>query len=209
MNKYYFSRRQNKSAGQPAYSDSAQPWDKLDRESDQAFGAFRVYRELGFSRDLEKVAMRLYGEAWESNFRFVEEWHRDFEWNKRAALWDAHWDSHHDKIKDKARQDAEMRYIESLPDIQDIQIDIALGKKKGDRTQGVLINRIIDQMVPKPQQKPQDVNVWNNVALMAPELPGDVKRGLLDRAEDAKFEDVEDQAQKLIPEQLKSKRRNP
>ena len=208
MNKYFFSRRANKKAGLQEYSDTAQPWDKLADESDQAFEAFRVYRELGFSRDLEKVAMRIYRESWESNFRFIEEWHKQFDWEKRAALWDAHWDSHHEKIKEKARKDAEMRYIESLADIQDVQIDIALGKKKGDRTQGVMINRIVDQVVPKPQTKPQDVNIWNNVALLAPELPDEVKRGLLDKAEDADFEEIESQAQKLIPDQLRSKRRN-
>ena len=70
-----------------------------------------------------------------------------------------------------------------------------------------MINRIIDQVVPKPQQKPQDVNVWNNVALMAPELPRDVKSGLLSDVADADYEDIESQAQKLIPDALKNKRR--
>lgn len=208
MNKYFFSRRNQKKSSDEEFSETGQPWDKMADESDQAFEAFRVYRELGFSRDLPKVAMRLYQESWESNMHFVENWELQFDWDRRAALWDAHWDSHHDKIKDKARKDAEMRYIESLASIQDVQIDIALGKKKGDRTQGVMITRIIDQVVPKPQQKPQEVNVWQNVALMAPELPAEVKKGLLDTTSDADFKEIEEEAKKLIPDKLRAKRKN-
>lgn len=206
MNKYYYSQRKSRKERSVEKSEEPQPWDQLSNESDQAYEAFCVYRNLGFSRSLEKTAMRVYNTDWEANIRFVEEWAKKFDWEKRSHLWDAHWDQYHDRIKRKAQQDAEARYIDSLPDIQEEQINIALGKKQGDRTQGVMINRIVDQVVPKPQQKPQDVNIWNNVALVAPELPKEVKSGLLSDEEEIDPEKLNTEAQKLIPDKLRNKK---
>lgn len=205
MNKYFLTRKTKEKA--KTWGDTGQPWDKLPQESDAAHEAFTVYRQMGFSRDVEKVALCLYADAWESNLHFVEDWFKRFGWEHRAAKWDAYQDEYHDKIKDRARKDVEMRFVEALPDVAETQIEIALGKKKGDRVQGAMINRVLDQVVPKPQQKPSEVNIWNRVALTAPPLPTEVKQGMLSSADEIDYEELEEKSAGLIPDQLKGKRK--
>lgn len=205
-NKFYITRKK-KAKEDPRYEDTSQPWDRLPIESDEAWSAFKVYRQLGFSRDYEKVAIRLYGAQASAQLYHIEAFAEKYDWEERARRYDLFTQEYHEEIKDRAKRDLEMRYIEAAPDVAEMQIDIALGNQKGDRVQGAMISSIIDRVAPKPQTKPHDVNIWNQMTIKPPELPDEIKKGLLNPADEVNAEDVDAEMESLIPDSLKNKRR--
>lgn len=70
------------------------PWDRQPEESDKAFGAFHVYRDLGSDRTLVQTAAAL-GRT-PSYTRWLETWSRRWGWPYRCEEWDRH--------EDKVRQ---------------------------------------------------------------------------------------------------------
>lgn len=64
-----------------------EPWDRQPGETTKAFEAFTVYRDLGYSRSIEKAANVL-GKTRVT----LEPWSRKYSWGKRVAEWDAEQD---------------------------------------------------------------------------------------------------------------------
>ncbi len=67
-------------------------WERRTSETDRAWHAFTVYRDLGASRrSLQLTHDAIYGEA-AGNLRYVEVWSSEHEWVLRVRAWDAHVD---------------------------------------------------------------------------------------------------------------------
>jgi hypothetical protein len=77
-----------------------QAWDRRSGESQQAFHAFSVYRDLGPTRTLEKVATALGKSA-----GMMERHSAKNDWVDRAAAWDFHTDRkrQEDQLEDERR----------------------------------------------------------------------------------------------------------
>ncbi len=71
-------------------SQAVSPWDKRDTETDIAFGAFQVYRDMGWERTMVKTAEVL-GKS-PRYVRPLEDWSRRHEWVYRVGLWDRYCD---------------------------------------------------------------------------------------------------------------------
>lgn len=187
------------------FADTSQPWDRLPNETDDSYNAFVAYRQAGFSRSREKVAVRMYGNNASKHLYIIEEWSELYEWDKRATAYDIYVREHENEIKDKHIRDAEMRMAEALGDVTDIGIDIALGKKKANKDQVKMIDSIFDRAGPS-KQKPaaNTTNILNQIEVSSPDLPKDVSEQY--NVENAEFEDVTSEAESLIPDHLQKKR---
>lgn len=190
---------------QDQYEVTTQPWDQLPDESEVSFDAFKVYKNQGFSRSLEKVAAFVYEEQWESNFRYVKHWSVVHRWDERADAWDLHIRKYENDIIESAGRQAEMQMIDSLPDITDQAVGIALGRVSGDRVQAGMINSIYDRVGPSKRQVAQNqTNIYNNQTISAPALPGEIAKEY--SLEEAEYEDISKDAEALIPEHLRNKK---
>ena len=184
---------------EPGYEETSQPWDRLPTETELAYEAFKIYRQMGFSRDATKTAIRVYGSTWETNLRFVEQWIETHEWEKRSVLYDQFVRKHKDEIIEEQADRARMKFAEALPELADVTIDIALGKKKGDRVQGAMIRESFDRGgLPKTQPAPAQTNI--NFQIIAPDLPKEV---LADFEVEDTPSNIRDAAAKLIPDNLR------
>jgi hypothetical protein len=71
--------------------DLPYPWERQPEESDRAFAAFALYRDLGPRRSLDEVCRRLYGtqagRKRDATGR-VQEWSRAHGWVARCQAWD-------------------------------------------------------------------------------------------------------------------------
>ncbi|MBN2734741.1 MAG: hypothetical protein JXQ82_07795 [Methanomicrobiaceae archaeon] len=63
------------------------PWEIQPKESEKAFAAFCVYRDLGPDRSLSKVS-----EALQKSSRWIKEWSRTHDWIVRVKAYDNHLD---------------------------------------------------------------------------------------------------------------------
>lgn len=101
------------------------PWDRLAKETDKAFAAFCVYRDMGAGRSHTKTATAL-GKA--KGYRgWLETWSSRFDWVARAAKYDAHLDG-------KAQEAT----VEEYQELAKLQVRIA---SKGLR----LVEALFDQ----------------------------------------------------------------
>jgi hypothetical protein len=82
-----------------------QPWARLDRETVKAYGAFRVYLELGRRRTVDAAQQAATGGKERGNRprgkgpRIWEEWAARYFWRERARAWD----EEQDRIAEDAR----------------------------------------------------------------------------------------------------------
>jgi hypothetical protein len=58
-------------------------WDRLERESPQAWEAFQTYRDMGANRSIRKVAEQL-----SKTRSLLERWSREHQWQKRTIAYD-------------------------------------------------------------------------------------------------------------------------
>jgi hypothetical protein len=106
-------------------SEEVKPWDQRDGETDKAFSAFRIYRDLHPSkRSLKECAKHFYGPTFKrSNVRTCEKWSVKYEWQRRVRLYDAHRDQ---LMRDEDLEDRrKMRdtHIEEARGLQSIGIE--------------------------------------------------------------------------------------
>ena len=66
---------------------NALPWEIRPNESEKAFAAFCIYRDLGPDRSLSLVSVEL-----QKSSRWIKEWSRTHEWVVRAKAYDNHLD---------------------------------------------------------------------------------------------------------------------
>jgi hypothetical protein len=65
-----------------------QPWERRPKESEQAYQAFLIFRDLGAERSHEAARERL-GKG-SGYLRVIEDWSGRHEWIERARAWDNH-----------------------------------------------------------------------------------------------------------------------
>jgi hypothetical protein len=94
------------------------PWEQQPGESSRAFGAFRVYRDLGPHRSLRAAAAAFYGRAATSLERQVDKWSHAFRWVERATAWDGHLDAEARQAQEKARRDMAERHAQEARGLQ-------------------------------------------------------------------------------------------
>lgn len=102
---YGATRTQPGWAGLP---DAPLPWEKQPEETPRAFGAFRVYRDLGPARRLLETHRRFLNEpAAEVVNRTIDNWSMKFLWAQRAAAFDIYTDA-------QRWREAQSTYVEEL-----------------------------------------------------------------------------------------------
>ncbi len=97
---------------------SPAPWEQQLRESPRAFGAFRVYRDLGPRRTLRAAAEAFYGRASGALERQVDKWSRTFHWVERAGAWDRHLDAEVCRAQETARREMAQRQAQEARALQ-------------------------------------------------------------------------------------------
>jgi hypothetical protein len=182
--------------------DEDKPWHQLEEETGQAYGAFRIYIDLGPGRSQRKVTRILYGQDGVSEH--IKKWSKEHDWVNRSDAWDRFVSEAHQTSMERAVQKAEQHALRYLPKIVETQINGALGKENIGRTQARMIVDFLDRYGPA-KQKSQTPLTMNQYNISAPALPQETTQNLMD-VEDADFEVLEDEAQNFIPEDLRKKR---
>lgn len=72
----------------PQWGPPLQLWDRRPDESNKAWHAFCLYRDMGYGRDLKSVAKEI-GYAGRSTNQLYK-WAREYDWAGRLAAFDAH-----------------------------------------------------------------------------------------------------------------------
>jgi hypothetical protein len=77
------------------------PWERLPRETNPAWRAFQVYRDLGLERTMAKAAKAL-----DLASSLLWEWSKRWDWVDRSQAWDAYQQRLKDEAHDLAMQEA-------------------------------------------------------------------------------------------------------
>lgn len=110
------------------------PWEKRPRESFKAFNAFALFRDLGPTRTLRKVADDLAGGVRnrETVYSQVRDWSSKHDWLERAELYDVMVDHRMIATRMTALQDAERRQA----NIGQVFQGLALRRVRGEGAEG-------------------------------------------------------------------------
>lgn len=73
-------------------------WDRQRRETEQAYEAFALYRDMGLQRSLHKVCDRV-----GKHYSLISRWSSKWRWHERVRAWDVH-ESH--AIQDAMKAEA-------------------------------------------------------------------------------------------------------
>jgi hypothetical protein len=79
-------------------------WERLEEESEKAYAAFCVYRDLGVERSLVVAWQTLHREATRAP-GYWHDWSARFRWVARAALYDDYLDAERRRIRERVRND--------------------------------------------------------------------------------------------------------
>ncbi|USK77822.1 hypothetical protein [Peribacillus frigoritolerans] len=82
-----------------------QPFERQDKETEKAFEAFRIYRELGSERSCAKV-----GEKLGKSSTLIERWSSRWDWVERVKSYDSEMDRKALKQEEKKRRDMATRH---------------------------------------------------------------------------------------------------
>lgn len=80
----------------------AKPWERQEKESDKAFEAFAIYRDMGPDRSYRKVSEQL-----GKSETLINRWGSTYTWIERAAAWDNELDK--ENQKEQRKEIAKMR----------------------------------------------------------------------------------------------------
>lgn len=72
-------------------------WHKRGSETNKAYAAFVIYRDLGHNRSLQKAANQYYGKS-AANVRQLERWSSQHDWVARVAAYDEHQRREHERV---------------------------------------------------------------------------------------------------------------
>lgn len=73
--------------GRKGADDDRMPWEREEGESDPAWQAFRIYRDLGLVRSTAKVRDEV-----KKNLRLIHRWSSAHHWRERVEAWDCEQD---------------------------------------------------------------------------------------------------------------------
>lgn len=176
------------------------PWHQKEEEPPGAFSAFQIYLDMGPARSYAELAKVLYGKE-DGDHHIIRTWGKKWEWVKRAEAWDRYVSSSHIGQMEAAVQDAQEVALRFLPRVVANLAQAAIGERQVGRTEMRAITDFMDRFGPAKQKSQQAMTIKNyNVNI--PELPKEQTRNLLD-VEEAEFEDLGQQAENLIPKDLK------
>lgn len=183
--------------------DQGNPWDQLPGETATAYSAFLLYLDLGMhNRSQSKLANIIYGNA-ESTGQ-ISKWSVQHDWINRAEAWDRYCvENRRTKMEDSVK-DAEDVMLSYLPKVVLNLSKVAAGEKGVGRSEMRAISDFLDRVGPAKQRRSQPTTINNNVTINAPDLPSGV---LNDTDNIPEAEIIEDEAENLIPEKLRDKRR--
>jgi hypothetical protein len=89
-------------------------WERQDEESDPAWEAFALYRDMGLFRSLSKVAADV-----GKDLSLIKGWSRKHSWVIRCRAWDAELDKQDRATVIEARRQMRDRHLELAKDVQD------------------------------------------------------------------------------------------
>lgn len=105
------------------------PWNKQKGESSKAFGAFRLYREMGAARSIPKVRDAM---GKDSGYdRWLEKWSSKFDWVARSEAFDAFEDEQKQAERQAAREAARDVLVNNAMALANKLVALALGNGKG------------------------------------------------------------------------------
>ncbi len=113
----------------PVPSDPAQPWERQPGEPDKAWLAFRIFRDIGPKRSYDETARRYYapneqaGEAHSGRKKSragssIKRWAHEWNWNERAAAFDAYLDREAVAAQAEERREMARRHVKQAKALQ-------------------------------------------------------------------------------------------
>ena len=107
------------------------PWERLEGETNSAFGAFCIYRDLPtMRRSIVKAVTQLYGEPQVAKVRQWQKWSAANRWVKRVAAWDDYVDQQSRAEILKAIADMRKRHIHESQLVQQVATEHLLSMMK-------------------------------------------------------------------------------
>jgi hypothetical protein len=146
----------------------SQPWDRVKGETEQAYDAFLIYRELGPDRTQDGVRVKL-GKV-PAYLRGIERWARRWSWAERARAWDNHLQAERDKVAEKAAA-AEARKWEQRKQAAR-EANYAIAERLMERAQNLLDLPTVQQRSTKTDADGRTtVTVWEPAKWTQRDLP--------------------------------------
>lgn len=81
---FLLPKLKRKERGGTMRNENLKPWDRQENESNKAYEAFCIFRDLGESRSLQKVCVEC-----AKSRNLISRWANNFNWQSRADAWDA------------------------------------------------------------------------------------------------------------------------
>jgi hypothetical protein len=89
-------------------------WDRQPREGARAYEAFALYREMGYTRSVSKVAQRLGKQV-----SLIRRWSSAYDWVSRVKAWDAHQEQETRQQQAQAVREMRKRHAQEALAIQE------------------------------------------------------------------------------------------
>jgi glycine/D-amino acid oxidase-like deaminating enzyme len=146
-------------------------WEKHPDETFQAFKAFSIYRDMGLSRSLPKVAAKTL-----KSLSLMKRWSLRWSWVERAAAWDAELDRISVEAQKKARVEMAERHIEQAMLFQEKIIERLKTLEPDDLSPAVLIRWLeaavkIERL---SRGEPTEIDKQNEITLKLYDFNADV-----------------------------------
>ena len=93
--------------------NNSQPWERQQGESEKAFEAFAIYRDLGADRSLQKVTQEL-----NKSRTIIARWSRTYHWRDRAREYDNDLERQAKKKAEKGLRDMCERHTKIAVELQ-------------------------------------------------------------------------------------------
>lgn len=198
-----FMQKNTKNRKQVAKSGgSGNPWDQLPAESTTAYSAFLLYLDMGaHNRSQSKLAKVIYGN--DKSTGQISKWSVDYDWINRAEAWDRYCVEMRQEKMESGIKEAEDIMLSYLPKVALNLAKAAAGEDSIGRSEMRAVSDFLDRVGPAKQRRSQPATINNNLTINAPSLPAQVKEDT-DNIPDAEI--IEEEAQNLIPQNLRDKR---
>lgn len=111
----------------PKASSPEKPWERQKSESEKAFEAFRIYRDMGDSRTLIAVAEQL-----QKSYTLIRRWSKAWNWSERCLEYDNELQRVARKAAKKEVQDMRRRHINMALQLQTAALEALARTDPGD-----------------------------------------------------------------------------
>ena len=140
----------------------AKPWERQKGESEQAFEAFRMFRELGLKRSVGDVSKRL-----TKSRQLMSRWKTTWNWDERARAYD-------NELEKEARKEA----VKNLKDMtkRHIQISVQLQAKALEALKSMSIEDMSAKDIKEFIKLATDLERLNRTSLAGKEEDDDISQ---------------------------------